>query len=232
MPEIIVRGLAESLLDPTDATVTVTVQVRASRSQAEAVTTCAQRCEAVDAAVDARRAPASGDAALVRRAVTSSVTTGPEYEHNPKVGRRLVGYTAARTSELHCAPDGPGLTALLSAVSALPDVRVAGPSWRIAPDAEGWVGVRAAAAEEALRRAEAYAAGLDLAVGRVAWVAEPGLRLPGGGGGMESTMAFAAAPQMRMKGGGGGEEEETAVVRIQPEPLLVEVRVEVAFDLT
>jgi uncharacterized protein YggE len=37
---------------------------------------------------------------------------------------------------------------------------------------------RAAAAEDARRRAQSYAAALGLSVGPVAWVAEPGMRRP------------------------------------------------------
>ncbi|HUG84684.1 MAG TPA: SIMPL domain-containing protein [Euzebya sp.] len=227
MPEILVRGHAAAMLPPSDAALTVTVHVRAAGSQADAVAECARRCEVVDAAVAARRD------ALVRRAVTSSIRTGPEWDHSAKGGRRLIGHFATRTTELDCAPDGDGLTDLLTAVSGLPDVQVTGPRWTVAPGAEGWDAVRATAAADARRRAQAYARGLELTVGRVVWLAEPGLRLAGqpGGGGGEMPMAFAAAPAMR-RSGGGGEEEETAVVRIQPEPIAVEVRVEAAFDLS
>lgn len=225
MPEIMVRGHAEALLPPTDATITVTVQARAAGSQADAVARCAAQCEALDVLVDA------GRGGLVRRAVTSSIRTGPEWDHSGKGGRRLVGHVASRSTELDCAPDGEGLTALLQAVSGMVDVQVHGPTWRVAPDAPGWVDVRAAAAGDARARAEAYAAGLDLAVGHVVWLAEPGLRRAGGGGG-DLSMAFAAAaPVTRAMRREGGAEEEQAVVRIQPEPLTVQVDVEAAFDL-
>lgn len=224
MPEILVRGHAEALLPPTDALLTVTVQARAPGSQADAVTRCAERCEAVDALVDVRRG------ALVRRAVTSSIRTGPEWDQSAKGGRRLMGYVATRSTELDCAPDGEDLTALLQAVGGMADVQVAGPRWRVAPDAPGWDEVRASAATDARRRAEAYAAGLGLAVGPVAWLAEPGLRLAGTGGGGDMPMAFAAAAP-RMRSGGAVVEEEQAVVRIQPEPMTVQIDVEAAFDL-
>ncbi len=223
MPEIIVQGSAEARLMPTDAHLTVTVQTRSPRDQAEAVSACARRAEEVDAIVaDAR-------AGLVRAVVVSSLRTGPEYEHEPRGTRRLVGHVATRTSELVCLPEGEGLTALVGALSRLDDVAVAGPDWRVADDAPGWDEVRAAAATDARRRADAYASGLGVSVGRPTVIAEPGLRLPGGGGGMP--MAY-ASKRSGMADMAGGEGDGPTAVAIAPEPVAVSVTVEVGFDLT
>jgi uncharacterized protein YggE len=220
MPEITVRGRAEARVAPTDAHVTVTVHARSTGGQADAVERCARQAAVVDGLLDAARDD------LVRRVVTSSVRTGPEYEHSPKLGRRLVAWTATRTADVTCAPDGEGLTALLDALARTDGVRLDGPRWAVAADAAAWLDVRMGAAADARRRAEAYAAGLDVAVGRVVRITEPGLALPTGHA-ESAPMAFATRAMAK----GGGEEVEPVAVRVVPEPVDVTVEVDVAFDL-
>ncbi|WP_370323949.1 SIMPL domain-containing protein [Euzebya sp.] len=223
MAEIIVRGRAEARLDPTEASLTITVQARAAGSQSEAVALCARRAAEVDEAVDARRG------GVVRRALTSSVRTGPEWDHTPRQGRQLRGYVATRTTDLACAPDGEALTALAGDLAAMVDVQVAGPRWSVAADAEGWDRIRAAAAVDARRRAGAYAEGLGLAVGRVVWLSEPGLR--GDDGPQRRGATFQAEAMMSRSAMADGGDEEPLVVRIVPEPVAVVVELEAAFDL-
>lgn len=220
MADITVRGRAERRLDPTDAHVVVTVSSRSTSGQADAVERCAGRAAAVDDVLAGSRA------GLVRRVVTSSVRTGPEYEHSTKAGRRLVAWTATRSSEVDCGPDADGLTGLVDALARMDDVRLSGPDWTVAGDAEAWDLVRRDAAADAHRRARAYAAGLGVEVGRVARVAEPGLSRPGPG--EVTPMAFASTRAMAR---GGAEEPADLAVRIAPEPVDVTVEVDVTFDL-
>ena len=224
MAEILVRGRAEARLAPTSASLTITVRVATARSQEEAVDRAATRCQTVDAAIDGRRG------SLVKGAVDFSVRTGQEWDHTNK-GRRLLGYFATRSTDVECEPNGEELTTFLRDVSALKEVQVNGPRWRIAPDAPGYDALRRDAAADALRKAEAYAAGLGRTVGRVEWIAEPGLRKAGGAsGGRPEGFAGPAAPRA-MARAGAAEEDEPTLVRIQPEPIRVSVDVEVAFSL-
>lgn len=225
MAEILVRGQAEARVVPTGAALTVTVRVAQARTQAEAVAQAGSRCEVVDDLIDERRD------ALVVAAVQSSLRTGPEWDYSAGKGRRLLGYTATRTTEVECVPDGPLLTEMVGDLAGLEDVSVAGPRWLVAPDADGLDAVRSAAAADARRRAEAYAGGLGQQVGRVAWIAEPGLRIAGQGSGVAEVATMASTRSFRAAVGGGAEEEEPSLVRIVPEPVVVSATVEVAFDL-
>ena len=96
----------------------------------------------------------------------------------------------------------------------------------LAPEHAAHDEARRAAAADARRRAESYAAALGLAVGPVAWIAEPGLRLGGGdGGGM-----FRPAAALRV-GKAGGVADETEI-DVHPEEITVMASVEVAFTIT
>lgn len=219
MFDISVRGQAEARLTPTSATLVVTVRVGPVSTAAEAGQRAAQACDAVDAALAARRPD------LVTGLVHLSVRTGQEWDHSPK-GRRLLGWTATRTSEVECRPDGEGLTALLGELAGMKAVRLDGPRWVLAHDAEGLDEVRSRAAADARARAGAYAAGLGMAVGPVQRIAEPGVR------GITSPEATAGMAMTRsaVRGPGGGE-EEAGFVRVTVEPVRTEVTVEVTFAL-
>ena len=83
---------------------------------------------------------------------------------------------------------------------------------------------RRRAGQDARRRAELYADALGVQLGRIAWAAEPGLRVPGdhfAGG-----LAFAAAASPLA---GGAMAEET--VEVNPEELTLTVALEVGFEL-
>ncbi|MEE8602690.1 SIMPL domain-containing protein [Euzebya tangerina] len=220
MAEIIVRGHAEAQLPPTEAGVSVIVHARAPK-QSDAVRRCAEQSDVVDRIVADEREE------VVRQAVTTSLRTTAEYEFPRSGGRRLVGYSATRQTTLACAPEADGLTRLFSALAGLDDVRVSGPDWRIQPDAPGWDDVRAAAAADCRRRAAAYAAGLGVEVGRVVWIAEPGLRLAEGP--ERAPEAFMSASRAGTVS--GGEEEPPTAIRITPEPITISVTVEAQFDL-
>lgn len=65
---------------------------------------------------------------------------------------------------------------LIAQPTAAGATRVSGPFWAISPDTPAHALARTCAAQNARERAHAYADGLDLKVGRVVGVAEPGLR--------------------------------------------------------
>lgn len=86
-----------------------------------------------------------------------------------RTGRRAARSTTVEVTVLE------ELGGLLSRLAGA-DASVAGPWWGIAPDNAAYAQVRTAAVRDARERAQACASGLGLAVGAVAWVAEPGLR--------------------------------------------------------
>lgn len=226
MADILVRGQAEARLAPTAAHMTITVKVAGARTQVEAVDRAAIRCRTVDAAVDGRRD------SLVRGAVDYSVRTGQEWDYSGQKGRRLIGYFATRSTEVECEPNGEGLTSFLREVGEIEEVQVHGPRWAIAPDAPGYDALREAAAGDARRKAESYAAGLGSRVGSLLWIAEPGLRIGGDSGGIgRPEMMSAASPRAMKRGGAGQDEDEPLLVRVNPEPITVAVTVEVGFAL-
>lgn len=219
MADISVRGQAEGRLAPTSATVLVTVRVGPLRTPDDAARQAVEACTAVDEVIDAERG------SLVEAVVHLSVRTGKEWDHTPK-GRTLLGWTATRTSEVECRPDGPGLTAMLGRLAGMKAVRLDGPRWQVAPGAEGMDDLRRAASADARDRAAAYADGLGLAVGVVQRIAEPGVR------GVSITSEAGAPMATRaMRAGGAGDDDQAGFVTITAEPLKVEVAVEVTFTL-
>lgn len=90
------------------------------------------------------------------------------------------GWRAVRSTSL----DVHALDALSSLLAALvaAGATVHGPVWRLRPDHPLLAQVRAAAAQDARARAAAYADALGVGLGRLEWVAEPGLRGNGGPG--------------------------------------------------
>jgi uncharacterized protein YggE len=94
----------------------------------------------------------------------------------------------------------------------------------MAPTNPAYDQARAAAAEDARRRAQSYATALGLSVGPVAWVAEPGLRRdPGPPVPLEAGVAPMAAAVVPP----GDTEPE----RVTPAELTVRVDVEVGFTI-
>ena len=83
---------------------------------------------------------------------------------------------------------------------------------------------RRRAGQDARRRAELYADALGVQLGRVAWAAEPGLRVPRDH--FAGPVAFAAAASPRP---GGAMAEET--IEVNPEELTVRAAIEVGFEL-
>jgi len=223
MGELLVRGHAEARLRPTHAVLEIGAVGRDPSSQAAALARAAEVCAVVDAAVERGR---HGPDALIRSAETSSIRTAENWEHGPQGQRRRVGWTAERGTRVECAPDGAGLTTLVSAL-AHDGIRLSGPRWHVAADASGWDALRAAAVVDARRRADAYAAGVEGRVGAVRWIAEPGLR-------RDPDAVTADLREARAAGFALGDQEpgEPLAVRIAVEPVAVDVTVEVAFDLT
>ncbi len=162
------------------------VVVGAGDTPAAAMDALAGPAAALDGVLDAR-------SAALRDRSTSALSVQPVVEHDPRTGRaRTTGYEATRATTCVVADLG-ALAALVREAVDEAGARLGGPVWRIGADDPVHDEVRAAAAADARRRAEASARGLGLAVGAVEWVLDPVLRSGGGGGPVMPRMAMAAA---------------------------------------
>jgi uncharacterized protein YggE len=225
MGDLLVRGRAEGRIPPSHAVLDISVEAREPSSQEAALRRAAAACALVDEAVEHGR---RGPDPLIRAAETSSIRTAEYWEYGPDGQRRRLGWTAERGTRIECAPDADRLTTLVGAL-VHDDIHLSGPHWRVAPDAAGWDALRTAAVVDAMRRATAYAAGVDRKVGAVMWIAEPGLRKTPPGGAME---ALPAQPMSAVaRASDTGAQAEPLVVRIAVEPVPVDITVEVGFDL-
>ena len=165
--EIVVRGTGEARALPDQASLRVEVTVD-HKTREEAHDTRTKLATAVDDVLD-RHADA-----IARTTIASPVVQPRTRWHRGEDIRS--GWRASRTSFV----DVVMLDALGQIMAGLVDAGAAvqGPQWSMAPTNPAHDQARAAAAEDAHRRAQSYAAALGLSVGPVAWVAEPGLRRP------------------------------------------------------
>jgi uncharacterized protein YggE len=208
--EIVVRGSAQVLVLPDRAVVRVEVDGDGG-SRDEAYRQAAPLAQRVDDVVEAHR---DG----IARLVTAALTVQPRTRWRRGESVRT-GWRAARTSVLEVtdfARLGDLFAGLVGAGGA-----VAGPFWSVDATNPAYGEARRLAAEDARRRAEAYAGALGLRVTGVAWVAEPGLRAghPDHGGPAVRSLAMAGAAEV------GGED----VIDVSPDELPIDAAVEVGF---
>jgi uncharacterized protein YggE len=111
---------------------------------------------------------------------------------------------------------------------------VQGPQWSMASTNPAYDQARRAAADDARNRAQSYAQALDLTLGDVAWVAEPGMRTAPV---LHSGIGAAEEPGVRMRlaaadaGAATPLEAAEPVEDLTPSELTVEVAVEVGFRI-
>lgn len=193
--EIIVRGEAELRVMPDHASVRIDIDGEGT-SQADAYETAAMPAEAVDAVLKAH-------ANAIDRVATAALVVAPKTRWRKGETVRT-GWRASRTTfvEITTLEEIGALLAELARAGGT----VSGPWWQLASDNRAHDAVRTAAAKDARRRADAYADGLGLVVGDVAWIAEPGLRSTS----PDDPWVGAVAGAM-MSGGGAPEEESIAV---------------------
>ena len=211
--EIIVRGYGEARSMPDHAIVHVTVQ-RESTSRDTAYARAARTSGDVDRVVENR-----GDA--LAKVTTPSLVVRPTTKWDK--GQHVpTGWVAARTSIL----DVVGLDQLgeLIAELATAGAIIAGPRWELDPDNVAHRAARRSASQDARRRADDYASALGLDVAGVSWIAEPGLRLPGGIGGSAAAIAGTAMP-MRASA------EDQEIIDVAAAEMTATATVEVAFKI-
>jgi uncharacterized protein len=184
--EIAVRGTGEVRALPDAAT--LRAEVEADHADQEVAY---QARAAIAGRVDEVLARHDDD--IARSVVTALGVQPLRRWHEGQESR--TGWRAFRTTLVDVAvldALGPLMAALVEAGAA-----VSGPRWWLAPGNPAHDRAREAAAVDARRRAESYSRALDLTLGPVTWVAEPGLRPPGGPGmpapGQVREMALAAA---------------------------------------
>lgn len=184
--EIAVRGEARREVEPDRAWVSLGVSGTGATASA-ALDDIAPRAAALDALLDER-------AAGIANRVTASLVVAEVLEHDPRTGRqRVTGYQARRDTTI-VVTDLGGLGRLLRDVVDRAGARLNGPTWDIPDDHPVHDEVRAAAAADARRRAEAFASGLGVSVGALEWVQDPALSGGGGAPRMPMGRAMMAAP--------------------------------------
>jgi uncharacterized protein len=211
--EIVVRGTGEARALPDQASlrVEVTADHKTQEEAHDARTKLAARVDEV----------LSRHADAIARTTIASLLVQPRTRWHRGEDIRT-GWRASRTSFV----DVVTLDALGEIMAGLVDAGAAiqGPQWSMAPTNPAYDQARAAAAEDARRRAQSYATALGLSVGPVAWVAEPGLRRdPGPAVPFEAGVAPMAAAVVPP-----GDTEPERVTRAE---LTVRVDVEVGFTI-
>jgi uncharacterized protein YggE len=210
--QIIVRGTGQSRTLPDRALLRVTVDGQGpARDDAYQATVPLAR--QVDEVVGRY-----GEA--VDRSMTGTLVVQPTTRWRRGESVRT-GWKASRTSVVEVVDFGRLGNLVAELVAAGGEVH--GPHWQLDPTNAAHGEARRLAAEDARRRAEVYAAALDLRIDGVDWVAEPGLRgaEESHRGAVAGGMAFAAA-----RGSAGAPEE---VVDVSPDEVTVDAAVEVGF---
>jgi len=213
--EIAVRGEARREVEPDRAWVSLGVAGTGATASA-ALDDIAPRAAALDALLDER-------AAGIANRVTASLVVAEVLEHDPRTGRaRVTGYQARRDATI-VVTDLGGLGRLLRDVVDRAGARLNGPTWDIPDDHPVHDEVRAAAAADARRRAEAFASGLGASVGALEWVQDHALAGGAGGGPvMRTRSAKIATADMS---------SEAMAVEVGAERVVVTASVEAAFRL-
>ena len=172
------------------------------------------------AAVDAVLAEHADD---ISRSTVASLSVQPKFrwQHGKQVRE---GWRASRTNIVEVAgldALGPLMAGLVEAGAA-----VAGPTWSLAPTNPAHEQARRAAATDARQRAKAYAEALDVGLGPIAWIAEPGLR------GAHQPFEPVARPMMVVAARGlASAEAEPPAENLDAAEMTVQAAVEVGFEI-
>jgi len=208
--EIVVKGEGEARCLPDRAVVGVTVDAQSS-SRDGAYQEAAATAKQVDDAIESRRA-------ALGRVTTAALVVQPTTRWR-KGEVSNTGWRAARTSRVEVTgfEQLGELIAELTAAGA----DISGPRWEIDAGNPVHRDARRAAAEDARRRAEDYAAALGLGLDEVAWITEPGLRAAPANGSIRALAAAGMPPSP----------DANEVIDVTPEELTVGATVEVGFAL-
>jgi uncharacterized protein YggE len=169
MATVTVRGTGTATAQPDDVTVGLSVEaLRPSASEAFGEAT--RLAAGVVSLCDELGVPAASR-------TTSQVSLAEHGEHT-NAGWQHRGYRAATRIAARMT-DAERASRLLTEAAARLEVRIDGPTWRVAHDNPAHAEARRRASEDARSRAEQYAAALGGRVGAVASAVEAGATAPG-----------------------------------------------------
>jgi uncharacterized protein len=161
---VTVRGSAIVEVLPDYAECTITTRSRATTAGA-ALEGLTEPCRACDRLLDAA-------GASVRNRITTALNVEPVTEYNPTTGEQVErGFTAWRSLRVRLE-HGPTGADVLGTLVREATAELDGPRWVVDAASPAHDQARREAAADARRRAEAYAAGLDVSLGEVTWVSE------------------------------------------------------------
>lgn len=213
MATVTVRGRAEADAEPDRVRLVFAVQAEAVAG-AEALAMLAERSAAADEALDG-----FGDLLLVRRPAAVTLTPVWSDSRDQPGAQTVTGQAARRVVVIEARAAGP-LGELLAAIVAVPGSTVESTEWQADPGNPVHARLRAAAVANARERAADYAQAADLRLGALEWITEPNVR-PGDHGWIPQSAKMLG----RMDSGGG------PVLELRPEPVPVEVSVDVRYAL-
>lgn len=218
--EIVVRGTGQARALPDMASLRVEVTADA-KTHDEAYTARTRRAAKVDVVFAEHRN-------AIDRTTIASLWVQPRTRWHRGEDIRT-GWRANRTTFV----DVVVLDALGEIMSGIVEAGAAvhGPQWSISPANAAYDQARRAAAVDARYRAQSYAQALDLTLGPVAWVSEPGMRV---GQPTPITPLSESGPQVARLAAAstpyGGEAPEPTE-DLTPSELTVEAAVEVGFQI-
>jgi uncharacterized protein len=217
-PVISVRGEAWLEADPEIAVVNVTVQARDRDRRAVLDRLVSRNRQVLDLVRE------YGDA--VEKVESGPASAHPEFK--PKGDKeRVAGYIGQASARVTLR-DLSVLGELVARLAELELVTVAGPWWSLRPDSPVNREARVAAAKDATRRAQEYAAAFGGRLGELIEAADVGL-LTGQG----SRQAGAPAPRAMMAAArmGGGHVDETPSLDLEPVRQSVTAQVDARFTM-
>lgn len=212
MATVTVRGRAEVDTEPDRVRLVFAVRAEAVAG-AEALAMVAERSAAADEALDGFH-----ELLLLRRPAAVTLTPVWSDSAGPMGGQTITGQAARRVVVLEARAVGP-LGELLAAIVAVPGSTVESTQWLADPGNPVHARLRAAAVGNARERAADYAQAADLRLGALEWIAEPEVRPADPGFGFR-------AAKMSARSDDGG-----PVLELRPEPVPVEVSVDVRYAL-
>jgi len=213
MAEVLVRGEAEVRCLPDRAILRVGVDGEGA-GQDLAFEAASKAAAAVDAALD-RYADA------IDRRITAGVMVQPKTRW--KKGESVkTGWRATRTTVVEVT-DIVKVGAVLAELPRAGASEITGPTWQVDRANPAHDDVRRDAALDARRRAAAYAHALNLEIGALSWLSEPGLRSGGG----SARQAIATSAPMLMGSPAGVED----YMDVSPEEITLHATVEASYEL-
>ncbi len=220
---ILVRGSATVDVPPDYATIRIQVSERA-RSREKALDAVAERTSSVDRILDE-----------LGGVVSNRVTASARIVAMRGAGRGDRGFLASRS--LVCEIRDHAVLGGLFERLVDADSEFEGPWWHLDDSNPVFEQVRSKAAADARAKAAAYASGVDQEVGKLRWLAEPGLRIGGApdrpfvAPAAPAPMPPAAAAPGAARFGRGTDERDEPLLDVVVENITVSATVEAGFDL-